>query len=81
MQFEEYNGWPNFLTWDVFTVMTSHYQERLQGTCPSKLGNLGSKRLYGVEGYKTSRYYKCSFYPGVEQLYSFFCAQTNSILC
>ena len=24
MQFEEYNGWPNFPTWDVFTVMTSH---------------------------------------------------------
>ncbi len=26
MQFEEYNGWPNFPTWDVFTVMTT-YQE------------------------------------------------------
>jgi hypothetical protein len=26
MQFEEYNGWPNFPTWDVFTVMTSYYE-------------------------------------------------------
>ena len=26
MEFEEYNGWPNFPTWDVFTVMTSYYE-------------------------------------------------------
>lgn len=26
MQFEEYNGWPNFPTWDVFTAMTSYYE-------------------------------------------------------
>jgi hypothetical protein len=26
MQFEEYNGWPNFPTWDVYTVMTSYYE-------------------------------------------------------
>ena len=26
MQFEEYNGWPNFPTWDVFTVLTSYYE-------------------------------------------------------
>ena len=26
MQFEEYNGWPNFPSWSVFTVMTSYYE-------------------------------------------------------
>lgn len=26
MEFEEYNGWPNFPTWDVFTAMTSYYE-------------------------------------------------------
>ncbi len=26
MEFEEYNGWLNFPTWDVFTVMTSYYE-------------------------------------------------------
>ncbi len=26
MEFEEYNGWLNFPTWDVFTAMTSYYE-------------------------------------------------------
>jgi hypothetical protein len=25
MEFSEYNGWPNFPSWNVFTVMTSYY--------------------------------------------------------
>jgi len=26
MEFQEYNGWVNFPSWDVFTVMTSYYE-------------------------------------------------------
>ena len=26
MEFEEYNGWPNFPTWDTFSAMTSYYE-------------------------------------------------------
>src|SRR5579859_211614 len=26
MEFEEYNGWPNFPSWDVFSAMTSYYE-------------------------------------------------------
>lgn len=26
MEFEEYNGWPNFPTWDTFSAMSSYYE-------------------------------------------------------
>jgi hypothetical protein len=26
MEFEEYNGWPNFPTWEVFSAMSSYYE-------------------------------------------------------
>lgn len=39
MKFEEYNGWPNFPTWDVFSAMTSYYEtyqefERVANSVP-----------------------------------------------
>ena len=34
MQFEEYNGWPNFPTWDVFTVMTKPFSSVSQDVSP-----------------------------------------------
>ncbi len=44
MDFEEYNGWPNFPTWDVFTALTSYYetyqelQRVVDSASPSKAG-------------------------------------------
>jgi hypothetical protein len=30
MKFEEYNGWPNFPSWDIFTAWTSYYETYLE---------------------------------------------------
>ena len=63
MEFEAYNGWPNFPTWDVFTVMTSYYEtyqelERVaNGVSLSQGGRAVEQRVKQlVEAWKKGQY-------------------------
>lgn len=60
MEFEEYNGWPNFPTWETFSAMSSYYetyQELRRVADRSKTPN-DVKRfvIEAVEAWKANRY-------------------------
>ena len=60
MEFQEYNGWPNFPSWDVFTVMTSYYEtyDMLQSMASQPSGGRGAVRravLGTVEHWKNNK--------------------------
>lgn len=46
VEFQEYNGWVNFPSWDVFTVMTSYYETSymLQTMASHPIGGRGAVR-------------------------------------
>lgn len=59
MDFEEYNGWPNFPTWDTFSAMSSYYetyQELRRIADRSTTPNEVKRFVIGtVEAWKTNR--------------------------
>lgn len=60
MEFEEYNGWPNFPTWDTFSAMSSYYEtyQELRNIADRSTTPNGVKRFIigAVEAWKASRY-------------------------
>lgn len=60
MEFEEYNGWPNFPTWDTFSAMSSYYEtyQELRRIADRATTPNDVKRFVtgAVEAWKANRY-------------------------